>query len=85
MSPTAASAAAASPPNAWTDGVARYLEALRLTHYAAATVHIRALYLKYFTTWAAARGLTTPAAITPAALERYQRGSITTASGPARR
>jgi len=73
MSPTAASAAAASPPNAWADAVARYLEALRLTHYAADTVHIRTLYLKYFTAWATARGLTRPEEITPAALERYQR------------
>ena len=61
------------PPGAWADVVARYLEALRLTHYAADTVHIRALYLKYFTAWAAARGLTKPEDITRAALERYQR------------
>src|SRR6058998_3857864 len=60
-------------PSAWADVVARYLEALRLTHYAADTVHIRALYLKYFTAWAAARGLTKPEDITRAALERYQR------------
>src|SRR5881409_750276 len=61
------------PPGAWADVVARYLEALRLTHYAADTVHIRALYLKYFTAWAAARGLTEPDDITRAAHERYQR------------
>src|SRR5213594_1336019 len=60
-------------PSAWADVVARYLEALRLTHYAADTVHIRTLYLKYFVAWATARGLTTPAAVTRAALERYQR------------
>src|SRR5881628_580892 len=59
-------------PSAWADVVARYLEALRLTHYAADTVHIRTLYLKYFVAWATARGLTTPAAVTRAALERYQ-------------
>ena len=68
-----APSAVPSPPSAWADVVARYLEALRLTHYAADTVHIRGLYLKYFTAWATARGLTTPADITPAALERYQR------------
>src|SRR6266850_1051554 len=61
------------PPAAWADVVARYLEALRLTHYAADTVHIRALYLKYFTAWAVARGLTTPEDVTRAGLERYQR------------
>src|SRR5947199_8774190 len=70
-------AAATSPapvvPSAWADVVARYLEALRLTHYAADTVHIRTLYLKYFVAWAMARGLTTPEDITRAALERYQR------------
>jgi integrase/recombinase XerD len=68
-----ASSSAPPPPGAWADVVARYLEALRLTHYAADTVQIRGLYLKYFTAWAAARGLTAPADITPAALERYQR------------
>jgi integrase/recombinase XerD len=72
-SAAAVSPATPPPPSAWADVVARYLEALRLTHYAADTVHIRGLYLKYFTTWATARGLTTPADITPAALERYQR------------
>src|SRR6266540_2838988 len=34
-------AAAPAAPSAWADVVARYLEALRLTHYAAATVHFR--------------------------------------------
>ena len=60
-------------PSAWADVVARYLEALRLTHYAADTVHIRTLYLKYFVAWATARGLTKPEDVTRAALERYQR------------
>jgi integrase/recombinase XerD len=69
----AASSAVPSPPSAWADVVARYLEALRLTHYAADTVHIRALYLKYFVAWAVARGLTTPGDVTRAGLERYQR------------
>jgi integrase/recombinase XerD len=72
-SAAAPSTATPPPPGAWADVVARYLEALRLTHYAADTVHIRALYLKYFTAWATARGLTSPADISPAALERYQR------------
>ncbi len=71
------SALSASPapavPSAWADVVARYLEALRLTHYAADTVHVRTLYLKYFTAWAVARGLTTPEDVTRAVLERYQR------------
>ena len=49
MSRLAAAPSPASPvPNPWADVVARYLEALRLTHYAADTVHIRTLYLKYF-------------------------------------
>src|SRR3990172_1870703 len=61
MSRAAASASPApAVPRAWADVVARYLEALRLTHYAADTVHIRTLYLKYFTAWATARGLTKP-------------------------
>jgi hypothetical protein len=67
-SAAAPSPATPPPPGAWTDVVARYLEALRLTHYAADTVQIRRLYLKYFTAWAVARGLTTPTEITPAAL-----------------
>jgi len=36
-------------------------------------VHIRTLYLKYFTAWATARGLTKPEDVTRAVLERYQR------------
>jgi integrase/recombinase XerD len=66
-------APAPAAPSAWADVVARYLEALRLTHYAADTVHVRTLYLKYFTAWAAARGLTRPEDVTRAVLERYQR------------
>jgi integrase/recombinase XerD len=69
----AAPSPAPPPPGAWADVVARYLEALRLTHYAADTVHVRALYLKYFTAWATARGLTKPEDVASAALERYQR------------
>ncbi|MGH7302755.1 MAG: site-specific tyrosine recombinase XerC [Candidatus Rokuibacteriota bacterium] len=64
---------APTAPDAWADVVARYLEALRVTHYAATTVHVRMLYLKYFTTWATARGLAQPADITRADVERYQR------------
>ena len=60
-------------PSAWADAVARYLEALRLIHYAADTVHIRTLYLKYFTAWATAHGLTKPEEVTRADVERYQR------------
>src|SRR5881397_486393 len=37
------------------------------------TVHIRTLYLKYFTAWATAHGLTKPEEVTRADLERYQR------------
>src|SRR3989338_8269213 len=74
MSRWAASAPPApAVPSAWTDVVARYLEALRLTHYAADTVHIRALYLKYFVAWATARGLTKREDVPRAARERYQR------------
>jgi integrase/recombinase XerD len=74
MSRTAtATSPAPAAPGAWADVVARYLEALRLTHYAADTVHIRALYLKYFVAWAVARGLTKPEDISRSALERYQR------------
>jgi integrase/recombinase XerD len=68
---------AASPPTPaltdWTDVIARYLEWLRLTHYAADTVHVRACYLRYFAAWAEARGITTPARVTRGVLERYQR------------
>lgn len=60
-------------PSAWADAVARYLEALRLIHYAADTVHIRTLYLKYFTAWATAHGVTKPEDVTSADVERYQR------------
>ncbi len=51
----------------------RYLEALRVTHYAADTVHVRTLYLKYFTAWATARGIAKPEDVTRADVERYQR------------
>jgi integrase/recombinase XerD len=53
--------------------VDRYLEALRVTHYASDTVHVRGLYLKYFTAWATARGITRPVNVTPTDIERYQR------------
>ena len=59
--------------SAWADVVGSYLEVLRLTHYAADTVHVRTLYLKYFTAWASACGISRPEDITRAALERYQR------------
>src|SRR5438309_1008903 len=73
MSRSAAASPAPAVPSAWAAVVARYLEALRLTHYAADTVHIRALYLKYFVAWAVARGLTKPEDVSRSALERYQR------------
>ena len=57
----------------WAPAVERYLEALRVTHYAADTVHVRMLYLKYFTAWATAHGLTKPEEVTRADVERYQR------------
>lgn len=65
--------AAPKAPHPWAEVVATYLEALRVTHYAATTVHVRALYLQYFTAWAAARGLATPADVTGAEVEHYQR------------
>jgi integrase/recombinase XerD len=40
---------------------------------AADTVHVRGCYLQYFTAWAEARGITTPARVTRDVLERYQR------------
>ena len=51
----------------------RYLEALRVTHYAADTVHVRMLYLKYFTAWATAHRITTPEDVTGADVRCYQR------------
>ena len=39
----------------WTRAVARYLDALRLLHYAPDTLHVRGLYLQYFATWATAQ------------------------------
>jgi YD repeat-containing protein len=59
-------------PSAWAHVVGRYLEALRVTHYAADTVHVRTLYLKYFTAWATARGIAKPEDVTRADVERYQ-------------
>jgi len=59
--------------HAWARVVALHLEALRVTHYAVDTVHVRALYLKYFTAWATAGGLMKPEDVTRAVLERYQR------------
>jgi integrase/recombinase XerD len=57
----------------WAPAVERYLEALRVTHYAADTVHVRMLYLKYFTAWATAHRITTPEDVTGADVRCYQR------------
>ena len=70
---TTSASPASRAPGAWADAVARYLEALRLTHYAADTVHVRTLYLKYFAAWATAHGITKPEDVTRADVERYQR------------
>ncbi len=59
-------------PTTWGHMVGCYLDALRVTHYAADTVHVRTLYLKYFTAWATAHGIATPADVTRADVERYQ-------------
>jgi len=53
--------------------VARYLEWLRVHNYAEPTVKNRELYLGYFISWGAERGLTAPKEITKPILERYQR------------
>jgi len=60
-------------PRAWPAAVGRYLEALRITHYAADTVHVRRLYLKYFSAWATAHGIARPEGVARADVERYQR------------
>jgi integrase/recombinase XerD len=73
MTRPAVSSAPPPAPTGWAEVVARYLDWLRLTHYAADTVHVRACYLRYFTAWAEARGITTPARVTRGVLERYQR------------
>ena len=70
---TSSASPAPKAPSGWADVVARYLEALRLIHYAADTVHVRTLYLKYFTAWATARGITKPEDVTCGDVERYQR------------
>ena len=44
-----------------------------MTHYAADTVHVRTLYLKYFTAWATGCGITRPEDVARADVERYQR------------
>jgi len=66
----------ASPPDlpaAWAYVVGRYLDALRVTHYSADTVHVRTLYLTYFTAWATTHGMAKPEDVTCADVERYQR------------
>jgi integrase/recombinase XerD len=73
MTRTVASATPPPAPTGWAEVIARYLEWLRLTHYAADTVHVRACYLRYFSAWAEARGITTPTRVTRGVLERYQR------------
>jgi integrase/recombinase XerD len=70
---SAASAASTPAPTDWAAVIARYLDWLRLTHYAADTVHVRACYLRYFATWAEAREITSPERVTRGVLERYQR------------
>ena len=72
MGQSSASPAPATPTG-WAHAVERYLEALRVTHFAADTVHVRMLYLKYFTTWATAHGITMPEDVTCADVARYQR------------
>jgi integrase/recombinase XerD len=60
-------------PSGWAHAMRRYLEALRVTHYAADTVHVRTLYLKYFIVWATARGIAKPEDVTRTDVECYQR------------
>jgi integrase/recombinase XerD len=60
-------------PSSWAHAVRRYLEGLRVTHYAADTVHVRTLYLKYFIVWATARGIAKPEDVTRTDVECYQR------------
>jgi hypothetical protein len=70
-----AQSSASSPdlPAAWAYVVGRYLDALRVTHYSADTVHVRTLYLTYFTAWAITHGMAKPEDVTCADVERYQR------------
>ena len=51
----------------------RYLEWLRVQNYSERTVENRQLYLGYFITWCAERGIARPVEVTRPILERYQR------------
>lgn len=62
-----------SDPQGLAAYVARYIEWLQVHNYAAPTVLNRQMYLGYFVSWCAERGLTQPREITKPILERYQR------------
>jgi integrase/recombinase XerD len=63
----------ATDPRGFPVLIGQYLEHLRVRNYAARTVENCGVYLAYFTTWAAERGITRPAEVTKPILERYQR------------
>jgi integrase/recombinase XerD len=52
---------------------AAFLEWMRVKNYSERTVGNREVYLRYFIEWSAERGLTQPAEVTKAILDRYQR------------
>lgn len=52
---------------------AEFLEWMRVTNYSDRTVGNREVYLRYFVEWCGERGVTQPAEVTKAILERYQR------------
>jgi integrase/recombinase XerD len=63
---------AAPPPTPLEEMVAASLEWHRERHYADSTLAQTKNHLRWFTQWAAERGITTPGEVTLAVIERYQ-------------
>lgn len=53
--------------------VPAFLEWMQLKNYSERTISNREVYLRYFIEWCAERGVTQPAEVTKALIERYQR------------
>jgi integrase/recombinase XerD len=62
-----------SDPQGFAVMAEEFFTSMQVTNYAEATIRNRYVYLRYFVTWCDERGITRPAEVTRAVLERYQR------------
>ena len=62
-----------SDPQGMTVLMDQYFESRRVNNYSEQTITIKKYYLRYFTDWAADRGITRPSEVTRPIVERYQR------------